>query len=604
MYPFGVTYYPDQWPKETWDETFKQIKEAGFNIVRFAEMAWDWLEPQCGKLNFKELDQALDLCRRHEIKVLLGIPTSQVPTWFFSKHPGSQPVAQDGTKYPEYGPRPNICKDNPHYRHYAERLLKKVVARYHNHPAVMFWQVDNEPVYPPLDHTTPNDYCHCQHSRQAFIAWAKKKYGNLKKLNEVWGAKFWTNTFSDWQDIQTPKAGIWEAVSPHIFLDWYRFKSDRIQEWVSHLAKLVRQIDPFHKVGTNGFIGICTRGPEHNRVPVDLDWYGLDVYPTGGNMTEQSYEMFLDLWRSFVRGTKAEFHLTELQGGQNVRWGNPKYVKGPELKGWTETALKHGARAILYHAWRPPLFGAETAGFGILKADGSKTKRLEVIEKLAKNINEVAAKLASPTKNGKVNFATTKSSIAIGYLRNSEVQTYQEQGPPRSIAGQWEAVRNDLGLMHGLDSISGAHKVVYKKGEAIDFVFDKELTNNDLPYKVILLPNPYLLSKKQYQNLKNWVKIGGTLITEARFGLRDENGHLYPNPLLEDLLGVTFEYTEPDKAPKGFFVGLERKGRKQQIITKKIGKGKVVYANFSIFLEINNGSKKLLSKLRPHIGHL
>ncbi|MFA6549251.1 MAG: beta-galactosidase, partial [Candidatus Margulisiibacteriota bacterium] len=215
MYPFGVTFYPDQWPENVWEENFKRIKAAGFNIIRFGEMAWDWMEPEEGKFSFAELDRAMDLCHKHGIKVLLGIPVSQVPPWFYRKYPNSRPVAQDGTLYPEYGPRPNICKDNPHYRKLALRLTNKLVQRYKNHPALLYWQVDNEPVYPPLDHTTTNDYCHCEHSRQAFITWAKKRYGTLNKINEIWGTKFWTGHLSSFDDIRTPKAGIWEAVSPH-----------------------------------------------------------------------------------------------------------------------------------------------------------------------------------------------------------------------------------------------------------------------------------------------------------------------------------------------------------------------------------------------------
>lgn len=592
MIPFGVTYYPDQWPQETWDKTFKEIKAAGFNLVRFGEMAWDWLEPKPGKFDFSELDRAMDICAKHSLKVLLGIPTSQVPPWFYRLYPNSRPVAQDGTLYPEYGPRPNICKDNPNYRKLASRLAKKLVNRYKNHPALLLWQVDNEPVYPPLDHTTQNDYCHCEHSRQNFITWARKKYGSLKKLNEVWGTRFWTNTLSSFDDIRTPKAGIWEAVSPHIFLDWFRFKTDSIKDWINYLTKIVKKIDPNHKVGTNGFVGICTRVPDHSLLAFGLDWYGLDTYPKGGRMTNRDYEFILDLWRSFTRGTKAEFHITELQGGQNVRWGTPDYVKGPEIKTWSELALKHGAQAILYHAWRPALFGSETGGFGILKADGSPTKRLDIIK-------NVAAELALPNKKGEASFATTKSQIAIAYLRSSEIETYQEQGPPRGIAGQWEPVRTDIGLMYGLHSISGAQLAVYQKGKPVDFIFERDLDSGQLPYKVILMPNAYLISRKQYKNLKNWIQKGGTLITDARFGLKDENGHLYPKPLLEDLLGLTYDHTEITR--NGFLDVFDGKPNKKQIITKKIGKGKAIYANFSLFLEIRNGRSKWTKLIRRRI---
>jgi beta-galactosidase len=594
MFPFGVTYYPDQWPKESWDETFAEIKKAGLNIVRFGEMAWDWIEPEPGKFTFSELDEALDLCAKHGIKVLLGIPTSQVPTWFFRLYPDSRPVAQDGTLYPEYGPRPNICKDNPNYRKHAEAMAKKLVSRYKNHPALLFWQLDNEPVYPPLDHTTSNDFCHCPHSRQEFINWAQQKYGTIEKLNKIWGANFWTTSFASFDDIMTPKAGIWEAVSPHIFLDWFRFKSDRIKEWITHLAKITRQIDKQHKVGTNGFVGICTRVPDHSQIADNLDFYGLDVYPQGGRMKELDLAFTYDLWRSFCRATGAEFHITELQGGQNVRWGYPGYVKGPEIKWWTELALVHGAKALLYHNWKPPMFGAETAGFGILASDGSPTKRLRVIEALAKN---VAATFRSP-KNGGLKTAATK--IAIAYLRGSEIQTYQEQGPPRAIAGQWETVRTDIGLMYSISSISAAYAAAYKKGKPVDFIFERDLDSGKLPYKTILLPNPYLLSKKQYFNLVNWVKNGGTLITEARFGLKDQHCHLYPTPLMNELFGVEYEYTESTTA--GFIDGLKNEPKKPQFFTKKFGHGKAVYANFSLFLEIKKGNKKWLGRLRKEIG--
>src|SRR3989339_470102 len=300
MYPFGVTFYPDQWPADSWEDNFRQIKAAGFNLVRFNEMAWDWVEPRPGKFHFSGLDRAMNLCAKYGLKVLLGIPTSQVPPWFYKLYPNSRPVAQDGTLYPEYGPRPNICKDNRHYRHLAERLAKKLVARYKNHPALAMWQVDNEPVYPPLDHTTNNDFCHCEYSRQAFINWAKKRYKTIEALNDAWGSRFWTTTFGSFEEIRTPKAGIWEAVSPHIFLDWFRFKTDSLKEWVSHLARLVRSQDKNHKIGTNGFIGICTRTPDHSLIPAELDWYGLDIYPKGGKMDSASYAFHLDLWRSFT----------------------------------------------------------------------------------------------------------------------------------------------------------------------------------------------------------------------------------------------------------------------------------------------------------------
>jgi len=575
MIPFGVTFYPDQWPESAWDKIFKEIREAGLNLVRFGEMSWDWIEPSEGKFDFSGLDRAMELCHQHGLKVLLGIPTCQAPTWLINKYPEARPVAEDGTLYPDYGPRPNVCKDNPNYKRLAWRLADKLASRYRNHPALLYWQLDNEPVYPPLDATALKDYCHCPHTRKAFIEWAKKKYGSLRKINEVWGTKFWTTTFSSFEDISTPKAGFWDAVSPHIFLDWYRFKSENLRDWLISLKKIVRKYDKLHKIGTNGFIGICARVQDHDVLAEEMDWYGIDLYPKGNRTEDREIAMFADLWRSFCRG---EFHVTELQGGQNVRWGNPDFVEGPEIKNWVKILFSRGAEALLFHAWRPALFGSETGGFGILKPDGSPTKRLQIIKEIAKQTTNYKKQI------------TKGSEIAIVYHRSGEVECYQEQGPPRGVSGQWAAVREDIGLMYGFNSALGAYRLAYNGDRPIDFLQERHLNEVKLNYRVILFPNPYLLSQKQYQNLKRFVNNGGTLVIDARFGLKDEHAHLYPHPLIEDLLGLTYDHFEV--TADGFLDIIEGRPRKYQIIEKKIGKGKVICANFSLFSIVRKGKSK------------
>jgi hypothetical protein len=124
----------------------------------------------------------------------------------------------------------------------------------------------------------------------------------------------------------------------------------------------------------------------------------------------------------------------------------------------------------------------------------------------------------------------------------------------------------------------------------VDFIFEQDLESGVLPYKTILLPNPYLLSKKQFANLKKWIERGGKLITEARFGLKDENGHLYPKPLMEDLLGVVYDHGEVNV--DGFKDQLAGRSKKYQLIERKIGRGKVIYANFSLFAIARKGKSK------------
>lgn len=611
MFPLGVTYYPDQWPKENWENELLKISEAGFNCIRFGEMAWNWIEPKDGHFTFEGMDAALDLANKYNIKVILGIGTSQAPPWLITKHPEARPVAHDGTLYPEYGPRPNVCRDNKAFRKYAERYIKKIVSRYAKHPALLMWQIDNEPVYPPLDVAELKDFCHCDDTRASFIEWAKARYGTIEEANRVWGTKFWTAEFSDFSEITPPKAGMWDAVSPHIFLDWMRFKSESLHSWVTWMKEMVNEIDKAHKVGTNGFIGICPRVPDHDVLAGGLDWYGWDVYPAGGKMSEQKLALMADLWRSYASERETEFHVTELQGGANVRWGNPAYVKGPEIRLWTHQVIAHGAKALLYHAWRPPLFGSEVGGFGILSTSGARTARLDSIEKALKEVKLISGELSGHK---------LIPQVAIVYLRGSDIEAYQEQGPSRTVVGQWEESKADLGVLHWEASADGAHSVLWRHFDPVAFIFERHLEGNSLPFQAIILPSPYLLKEKYAKVLRKYVYDGGILITEARFGAKDENGHLNEKPLIESLADVSFDHSEIidedlsvpelELTASGFRdivstkegVVMKMSDGSPALIEKKLGKGKVLYATFSLFLSIKKcESKKAVDFLRGYL---
>lgn len=591
-FPFGVTFYPDQWPKDYWDRAFSEIAATGFSVVRFGEMAWDWIEPSDGAYDFKGMEEALDTASKHNIKVLLGIPTSQAPMWFIKKYPAARPVDNDGIPYPEYGPRPNVCKNNPDYLRHAERLLKTMVKKFRKHVAVWMWQLDNEPVYAPLDSTTQKDYCHCKATESSFRDWAKAKYRGLKELNEAWGTKFWTCSLGSFSELTPPRAGVWDAGNPHIFLDWFRFKSDSLNRFLNWEKSLVEKIDPNRKVGTNGFIGICSRVPDHDVLSGGMEWYGLDIYPKGGSMSPADIARSADLWRGFTFRRECEFHVTELQGGNNVRWGHPDHVNGEEIRIWTHQMVAHGAKTILYHNWRTPLFGSETGGFGILNSDGSPSNRLEQIRIAIQEVNKIYPELSRHVLEPK---------IAIAYLRNSEIQTYQEQGPSRAISGQWTPVKDDIGLLYSINSVCGAHKLVWDHFDPIEFIFERHLDEGILPFEVILLPNPYLLTEKQAKVLKKYIYDGGILITESRFGLKDGTGRLYEKPLIATYFDIEYDHTETIKdkvqissleaVAYGFrdIVGSQSgimasyDDGNPAIIEKKIGKGKLIYATFSLF---------------------
>lgn len=595
MFPFGITFYPDLLPKEEWENTFLKIYEAGFNAIRFGEMAWGNVEPRSGDFKWDDLDQVMALAAKYGLKVLLGIPTAAAPQWLVARNPSVRPMASDGALAPEYGPRPNACKDDKAYRKFAERMAEKLVKRYSDHPALLCWQLDNEPCYPPLDLTWQKDFCHCESTNREFALWAEARYRTLDELNRAWGTKFWSMGFSSFDDIRTPKVGFWDGGNPHIYLDWFRFKSDSLSSWLKRLKEIVKRTNPRNKVGTNSFIDAPNRIPDHDILADGLDWYGWDIYPKGTANTPDSLAQHADFWRSIATGRGAEFIVSELQAGPNVRWGNPADVYAKEIRTWTHQFVAHGARGILYHAWRPPLIGSETGGFGLLYPDGTRTERLSGVEIVAKEIKKIEDLLSSHK---------LMPQVAIAYLKSSDVETFQEQGFPRGAPAGWIQGKIDMGVMHGLDSIAGAHKVLWRHINPTAFIFERTLGENTPPFEAVLLTNPYLLKEKDMKVLRKYVYDGGILITEARFGLKDEFAHLWDRPLSEKFFDVAYEKTEAIGDPIGIEgmafnaygyrdivsvkegVLLSYKDGRPALIEKKIGKGRALYATFSLFLSL------------------
>lgn len=609
---FGVTFYPDLYPKEIWDNEFLKLKKLGFDIVRFGEMSWDLIEPKENKFDFKLLDYALSLCEKHSIKVVLGVPVSQAPQWLIKKYPEVLHVASDGTKVPEYGPRPNACRNNKIFKKYAERVAYKLAKRYAKHPALLMWQIDNEPNFPPLDLTENKDYCHCKATNDAFVEWAKQKYKTIKNLNDSWGTNFWTGTFSDFLEITTPKVGMWEAGNPHIYLDWQRFKSDTLSKWLVNLKKIIKKFDKTHKIGTNSFTGLINRVADHNKIAKDMDWFGWDIYPKGTDNTLESLSLISDFWKSICRKHKAEFIVSELQGGANVRWGNPVHVGGNDIKEWVRLIAKKGPSIILFHNFRPNLFGSETGGFGILGPDGNETERSLALKEA---INEA--------KDTSLNYSQkkTEETIAIYYSRSSDIETFQEEGVLRPCPPSWFSGRGDLGLFFSNNSLAGAYKIPYKNNLAVNFIFEDELALDIPTYKALLLVNPYILSQKELNSIIEYIKNGGKVFCESRLGLKDENGKLYQNPLVEKILPVKHLYTEIIEGdtslstlsskvfgfrdvfdPKTAKVIETFSDSKPAVFEIEIGKGKLVYFAFSVYQTIlKYGDEKLLSLIQKNL---
>jgi beta-galactosidase len=53
---FGCPYYPEHWEEDVRKDDPTRMADAGVNVVRMGEFAWDRMEPQAGKFDFSLFD--------------------------------------------------------------------------------------------------------------------------------------------------------------------------------------------------------------------------------------------------------------------------------------------------------------------------------------------------------------------------------------------------------------------------------------------------------------------------------------------------------------------------------------------------------------------
>ena len=120
------------------------------------------------------------------------------------------------------GSRQEIDFTHPAFRFHAERVIRKIVARYADHPAVIGFQVDNEPGLVLF---------HNHGVFQRFVDDLRHTYGDVEALNEAWGLVYWSHRLSTWADLWTPDGNY----QPQYDLAWRTFQA-KLTDRVHRLA--------------------------------------------------------------------------------------------------------------------------------------------------------------------------------------------------------------------------------------------------------------------------------------------------------------------------------------------------------------------------------
>lgn len=494
---FGVDYYPEHWDRAEWEEQARLMREGGFNTVRMGEFAWGLFEKNEGKFDFSLLDEAIEVLAKEGIKVILGTPTAAPPKWLVNKYDIVQRDKYGRKK--EWGARREGCGNNPDYIKLSERIVREMARHYKDNPNVTAWQIDNE------FGCHGSARCYCEHCRRAFGRWLSEKYGSIDDLNKKWGSVFWSLNYASFDDIILPAYNSCEGTygdlmshNPALDLEFRRFASDT---WVKYQKMQIDILREYTDIPvTHNLMGHFSDISAYD-LSRDLDFVSWDNYPDNQWGTSE-YE-YVSMAHEIMRGAKDKgFVVMEEQAGP-AGWDVFGSTPRPgQLRLWTYQAAAHGAEGIVYFRFRTALFGMEQYWYGVLDHDGVPRRRYYELQKTGRELQ----RLEPYIMNGKNQY-----DVLI-------VKSYDN--------------------VWGHDIKRHAHKYNYE-----NHLYSFYKANADLnistavsrgsyeKYKAVYMIAYNIVTDSEAEEVKEYVKNGGTLVLTFRSGCRDEYNSVRPMAL-------------------------------------------------------------------------
>ncbi|MBT8092794.1 MAG: beta-galactosidase [Gammaproteobacteria bacterium] len=430
---FGVCYYPEHWPRSSWERDAAAMAELGLSCVRIGEFAWSRLEPIDGQLQFDWLDDAIGVLCGAGLKVVMGTPTATPPKWLVDKLPDMLPVDPETGRTRGFGSRRHYDFSSEAYLAEALRITEVMARRYGSHDGVVGWQTDNE----LCCHDTTLSAS--ESARAAFQRWCRGRYETTDALNAAWGNVFWSMEYGDFQQIELPTGAVTETNPAHR-LAYRRFSSEKVVQWHERMVEVIRRHAP-GKFITHNFIPMSQTGVDNFSLAGPLDFASYDSYPLGhtdiqfrsapaevfskymrtGHPDFATY--FLDQTRCLTDGG---FWVMEQQPGP-VNWAdnNPRPAPGM-VRLWTLEAFAHGADCVSYFRWRQAPFAQEQMHAGLLRPDNSRASAWQEVEQAIADMALLNEQMDSKQAASVAIVTTAESFWVTDIERQSESYRYDE----------------------------------------------------------------------------------------------------------------------------------------------------------------------------------
>lgn len=536
---YGAAYYAEYQPYDRLERDLDLMAEAGLSVIRVGESVWSTWEPEDGRFNLEWLQPVLDGAHARGLAVILGTPTYAMPPWLPRKYPEVTAERRTGQRIP-YGHRQDADFTHPAFRFHAGRIVRAIVGRYRDHPAVIGYQVDNEPGM---------ELFHNRGVFQTFVDRLRERYGDVETLNERWGLVYWSHRISSWDELWTPDGN----TVPSYDLAWRRFQAELTNEFIAEQAALVRALarpDQFittcmalkrpalEPAGLNGRLDIAAVNPYYGM----QDSLALPHHETAGAQARPSWEsqplgpaaVYLQADMTFgVR--RQPFLVTETNAisiGESHR-NFPAYDGQWRQAAWALVA--RGARMVEYWHWHSLHFGHETYWLGVIGHDGEPGRCYDEVKRTAGEITAAGASVVD-----------LEPDADVALLYSPESRWAMEFQPPlaREGSSRPDPASYDRIVGRFYEGLFGAGlQVAIAYPAAIDGT-PEELVER---WPVLVAPAVYIADDPLLDALDAYARAGGHLVLGIRTGYADEEARARVETMpgrLRDAAGVSYrEYT-------------------------------------------------------------
>jgi beta-galactosidase len=526
---FGVAYYPEYHQSDRLDRDLDLMVAADITVIRVGESVWSTWEPRDGEFDLEWLAPVLDAAHRRGIKVVLGTPTYAVPPWLQTAYPEIAGERRTGERI-AWGARQEVDYTHPAFRFHAERVIRAVIGRYAEHPAVIGFQVDNEPGL---------ELFHNHGVFTRFVRHLRARYGDVETLNREWGLTYWSHRIDDWSELWRPDGNSF----PQYDLAWRRFQAHLTSDFIAWQAGIVREY-----ARPEQFVTTCLQYPRLGLddrglfEPLDVasgnPYYGMqDRLDAGAELPQLNYWTttgVAGLLRQADRlfSSKQARYLVTETNAQAIDDSTSNFPPYPgQLRQAAYSFVSRGAAMIEYWHWHTLPYGAETYWGGVLPHSLVPGRVYDEVAQIGADLRELGPLLDGYEPDADVLVLwSNPSRYALQYMPPFRVA----EGP------DGESYERIVDAFHRGVVDSGRQARVMHVEQAVA-LGAAELAER---FPVVVAAGLYVLGDDEIDLLREYARVGGHLVLGPRTAYADTEARARVQvapPGMDDAAGVSYE---------------------------------------------------------------